>query len=202
MNSRVGDTHKRYDWVAIQTDVDAGLGYTACHRRYGVWSSGWCNAIKNGWLKVPPRVAATPEQVNARVAKKREQSKHWNKTHYHNSDSPFRSQQKTRVASRKKRIRGECKIVINEFKSNGCLLCDEGTLCCMVPHHINPAQKKFNISDYGKRDISVAQVRDELAKCLCLCNNCHDKYHAGALDDQAMTKYETAATKLAHVEHD
>lgn len=41
-------------------------------------------------------------------------------------------------------------------------------------HHINPADKKFNI---GINRYSKNSVDEELKKCVCLCCNCHHTYH-------------------------
>lgn len=45
-------------------------------------------------------------------------------------------------------------------------------------HHVNPEEKSFVISRswtrYGRE-----KIQEELAKCVCLCANCHVRVHAG-----------------------
>lgn len=42
-------------------------------------------------------------------------------------------------------------------------------------HHINPKNKKYEISDM--RNKKSLEVLSELAKCIVLCHSCHSKYH-------------------------
>ena len=43
-------------------------------------------------------------------------------------------------------------------------------------HHIDPTEKEFNISTFGKFD--KERLEKELDKCMLLCANCHRKEHA------------------------
>lgn len=76
--------------------------------------------------------------------------------------------------------------VILEFKKDGCQLCPEKDTSCLVAHHVDPSQKEVDISAlrYGSRNIekTIQILRKELAKCLCICMNCHAKVHAGKID--------------------
>lgn len=67
-----------------------------------------------------------------------------------------------------------------EFRANGCLLCPEREPACMCAHHRDPAEKDFSISQ-GRRAYAEPRLRAELAKCVCLCHNCHAKLHAGII---------------------
>jgi hypothetical protein len=68
---------------------------------------------------------------------------------------------------------------ISEAKSGGCILCGEEEPCCLSFHHRDPAAKEFSIGNAYARCISLTRLAAELAKCVCLCHNCHAKLHAG-----------------------
>ena len=37
-----------YDWVAMQAFIDAGNGYVACHKKFGIAHATWMKAIRSG----------------------------------------------------------------------------------------------------------------------------------------------------------
>lgn len=48
-------------------------------------------------------------------------------------------------------------------------------------HHLNPATKSFTISKappYTKKELIISEAK----KCMLLCFNCHQEYHAGLLN--------------------
>ncbi|MDQ3571717.1 MAG: hypothetical protein M3383_02520 [Actinomycetota bacterium] len=45
-------------------------------------------------------------------------------------------------------------------------------------HHLDPKQKKFQLSNGGKTR-SIDELRKEVAKCVLLCGNCHAEVEAG-----------------------
>jgi transposase-like protein len=47
-------------------------------------------------------------------------------------------------------------------------------------HHLDRATKAFTLCDGGTR--SIARMREEAAKCILLCANCHAQVEAGAAD--------------------
>lgn len=47
-------------------------------------------------------------------------------------------------------------------------------------HHVNPAEKKFNLAPTNKLLIDVVE---ELDKCILLCSNCHRILHSEEKDD-------------------
>lgn len=72
---------------------------------------------------------------------------------------------------------------INKFiKSlkSPCIVCGESEPVCIDFHHIDPATKEFDVT--LKRTRAKAKILAEAAKCVCLCSNCHRKFHAGLLD--------------------
>lgn len=96
-------------------------------------------------------------------------------------DPAFRVAHLKRVARVDARRRASIREMVEAFKSNGCALCGERERCCLSAHHMDPRTKDFGISDGGRRRVTVARVRTELKKCICLCENCHRKVHAGVL---------------------
>lgn len=68
--------------------------------------------------------------------------------------------------------------VIEEVKKNGsCLVCNERHPATLEFHHLRHEDKEFAIGQAPTAD--VAKLRDEMAKCVLLCANCHRKYHKG-----------------------
>lgn len=95
------------------------------------------------------------------------------------TDPVFKKKHLARVKRNDARYRRELNLVVQTFRSAGCLLCPEKTKCCLVAHHLDPATKDFEIGNATARKLSAARVREELLKCVCLCMNCHAKVHAG-----------------------
>lgn len=67
--------------------------------------------------------------------------------------------------------------LIAVFRSGGCVVCGEKDPACLDAHHMNPATKLFGIGVLKTKTCSPTTLRDELAKCVCLCSNCHRKLH-------------------------
>jgi len=98
---------------------------------------------------------------------------------YH-TDPVYREAQREAVRNNKAKTRVAIQQVISEAKAVGCLLCRrEDEPCCLGFHHLDPAVKEFSIGNAYARALSPARLRAELAKCVCLCHNCHAKLHAG-----------------------
>jgi hypothetical protein len=104
----------------------------------------------------------------------------YQKRRFHN-DKKFRARHLALVRKNDARRRKEVVTLIKEFRKNGCLLCVEKESCCLTAHHVDPAQKEFEIGRALGIKIGIDKVIVELAKCVCLCGNCHSKVHAGIL---------------------
>ena len=65
------------------------------------------------------------------------------------------------------------------FRRDGCRLCGEREPLCLAAHHTDPAAKEFNIGEAVANKVGVKRITAELAKCVCLCHNCHAKVHGG-----------------------
>lgn len=90
-------------------------------------------------------------------------------------DSEYRASVQRKDMNRRYRI----KELIANTKKDGCLLCPEKEPCCLSFHHKNSAQMTFRISEATR--YGMAALLTELQKCVCLCENCHRKIHAGIL---------------------
>ena len=67
--------------------------------------------------------------------------------------------------------------IVEDF-TKPCLFC--GSEENIVYHHMNANEKKFEIS--GSERKSQKQVKAELEKVWCLCNDCHKKLHQRLVD--------------------
>lgn len=56
-----------------------------------------------------------------------------------------------------------------------CQKCGEDRLYIIQFHHIDPATKEFEVSQF--RHFSLERCKTEAEKCVCLCSNCHDEFH-------------------------
>jgi hypothetical protein len=68
------------------------------------------------------------------------------------------------------------------------LLVDEAGGCCVICaydscvvnlhfHHVDPSEKEFVLASSTTK--SLARYREELAKCVLVCANCHGEIEAG-----------------------
>jgi len=101
---------------------------------------------------------------------------------YHN-DSEYRDKHKARVKSVRDRHRALLQALVAAAKAEAgrCRLCPESEPCCLSFHHIDPKTKRFRVADGPNRQVSPAVLRAEIDKCVCVCENCHRKIHAGLI---------------------
>ena len=70
-----------------------------------------------------------------------------------------------------------------EYLGKKCFICGyDKYLGALDFHHIDPTQKKFNISKLKTYSWNVLKI--ELNKCICVCRNCHAEIHFGLHDDK------------------
>lgn len=72
-----------------------------------------------------------------------------------------------------KRYRDSRGDLINSLKTD-CVKCGESRRYVIQWHHINPMEKTLSISNGA---ISKKKAIAEIAKCVCLCANCHAEFH-------------------------
>jgi len=74
------------------------------------------------------------------------------------------------------------KEILDTAKDVPCQSCGQiHPSCCMDLHHVDPSDKKYEIS-YLKKNGSIQLLEEELSKCVCLCALCHRKIHANLLE--------------------
>lgn len=61
--------------------------------------------------------------------------------------------------------------------TKACEHCGETAPECLHFHHVDPATKKFNLSNAASGGRSRHAILAELDKCIVLCANCHFKHH-------------------------
>jgi hypothetical protein len=79
------------------------------------------------------------------------------------------------VAKRRRRVK---EILVAEA-GGACSLCGyRRCLAALQFHHLDPSEKRFELSRRGVTR-SLQRARDEAAKCVLLCSNCHAEVEAG-----------------------
>lgn len=63
-------------------------------------------------------------------------------------------------------------------------------------HHLDRAGKRFALSQQGLSR-SMADARDEAAKCALLCANCHAEVESGAADTPVRSTDDAAPSRAA-----
>ena len=86
---------------------------------------------------------------------------------------------KVKIYENNKRRRKELRAWFAEItKDNTCLFCGESCSVCLDYHHRNPEEKLANVSKLLTDMRSRKMILAELAKCDCMCSNCHRKHEA------------------------
>lgn len=66
--------------------------------------------------------------------------------------------------------------IIAEAKVGGCSVCGEKREWCLDFHHLDPKEKDLDIAALKMRG-QERLLRDEIAKCIVVCRNCHADIH-------------------------
>lgn len=86
------------------------------------------------------------------------------------------------VSRRRRRV----KAVLVEEAGGKCVVCGyDRWVGALEFHHVNPRKKSFALSQAGVTR-SIAAAREEAAKCVLLCANCHAETEAGIVDRSAL----------------
>lgn len=110
------------------------------------------------------------------------------------NDHEYREAHKRRVIQRNARLRAAIYEYITGIKSrNSCVVCEEKTPCCLSFHHLDPAEKRFDIAQAARLKPSLDILKEEISKCVLLCHNCHSKLHAGII---SLRKRRMRATRM------
>jgi predicted HNH restriction endonuclease len=90
------------------------------------------------------------------------------------------------VQKRREKVR----LMAVSYKGGRCQVCGyERCIEALEFHHLDPSQKDFGIS-YKGYTRSWEKVKEEIAKCILLCANCHREAHAGKLQLPQVTVVE------------
>lgn len=83
-----------------------------------------------------------------------------------------------RVAARRRRVK---QLLVDEAGGR-CLLCGyDRCVAALEFHHLDPATKRFGLGSRGLA-LSIERLREEAAKCVLLCSNCHAEVEAGVTE--------------------
>lgn len=110
----------------------------------------------------------------------RKYNREYQKRRYH-ADARFRKQVLKRTRRNEDLRRVKVDQILAEFRKNGCALCPEKEPCCMSAHHLDPGSKDFPVGEAKAIGVSLKRLQEELKKCICVCENCHRKIHAGLI---------------------
>lgn len=88
-------------------------------------------------------------------------------------------QKEHRRKARQKQISMNRAFVIAYKQAHLCLDCGEEDEDLLEFHHVNPADKRFEIWK-GVTGRSHRQLKEEIARCVLLCRGCHKKRHREA----------------------
>jgi len=79
------------------------------------------------------------------------------------------------VSARRRRVK---QILVDEA-GGSCALCGyDRCVGALQFHHVDPSTKSFTLS-HGGVTASIARAREEAAKCILLCSNCHAEVESG-----------------------
>lgn len=71
--------------------------------------------------------------------------------------------------------------VLDSIRAGGCVVCGETDVDVLDFHHVDPAEKSFNVSASWRKK-GLQTVLEEVAKCVVVCANCHRRLHAGTAE--------------------
>ena len=78
--------------------------------------------------------------------------------------------------------RRRAKLRLIEEAGGACAVCGyDRCVRALHFHHVDPATKEFGIARRGHAR-AIAALREEAAKCVLLCSNCHAEVEAGLIE--------------------
>jgi hypothetical protein len=100
------------------------------------------------------------------------------------------------VADKRRRIKRQ--LVIEA--GGRCELCGyHRCVAALQFHHLDRAAKRFALSQQGVSR-SLAEARDEAAKCVLLCANCHAEVESGVVDSPVRSTDDGAPSRVAQLD--
>jgi hypothetical protein len=122
----------------------------------------------------------------------------WHKKQYANAPA-YKEAFNERVRRRNKRRHKIVADMLAAFRATRCIFCGEKEPCCLVAHHIDSTEKDFSLGRARYSGHGRNRVMRELAKCVCLCANCHAKLHANVISISRKTLHLSAKRAMARV---
>ncbi len=102
--------------------------------------------------------------------KNKEKQLEYQRKHYKNNKEYY--------ASRNKIKREKISNWIKEYKKKICCCrCGQNHPATLHFHHLNPEDKRYDISLMKNSYCSIKTIQDEIKKCIVLCANCHAIEH-------------------------
>lgn len=88
-----------------------------------------------------------------------------------------------------KQARKRLKLKAVDYKGGACKACGYSKcISALEFHHIDPAQKDFQLSEAARDTWSWEKIQTELDKCVLLCCRCHREIHAGIIRMESLDK--------------
>jgi hypothetical protein len=113
-----------------------------------------------------------------------ERRAYWNDWHERNK---HREDYKKAQSETKKRIRKERRDWFQELKKKlKCERCGIDDFRVLDFHHLDPNEKDLEVSNMVRLRWSKKKILAEIAKCQCLCANCHRIVHWEEKDNQSV----------------
>lgn len=110
-----------------------------------------------------------------RHARCKECTKKDKKRHYVNNRDSYITKQRKINIQKKLEIKS---LVFEHLTKHPCVDCGEDDIRVLDFDHLNPNDKRFNISDAHRHyQYSIKKVNEEIAKCDVRCANCHRIRH-------------------------
>lgn len=72
--------------------------------------------------------------------------------------------------------------LLRAFREHGCSLCEERESRVIEAHHVNPADKLFNLGNTSAQKVNEFTFAAEVSKCIPLCPTCHRKVTLGIIE--------------------
>ena len=109
-------------------------------------------------------------------AEKKAYQDQWEKT----SQKSYRNSLSTQAKVKRRRRTAHYRMrgLLRKIKAASvCQECGESHDACLVFHHEDPSKKDMDVCVLASYTSSESRLRAEIAKCICLCANCHRKLH-------------------------
>lgn len=111
--------------------------------------------------------------------RRRSQCKACGRLDYKNHSTPETRKFRAEQAS-VQRIEIRKKIAILKVET-GCFFCKMNEPVCLDYHHVDPSTKRRDVASLAKSPCLWKTILKEMAKCICVCSNCHRRIHAKLL---------------------